>query len=99
MGAKEILKPICFLTYLILKLPATLAKLQFNLTSSTNIKFITTEVKMPADTVGKTITCKAAVAWEAGKDLTIEDVEVAPPRAHEVRIEIYYTGVCHTGAK
>lgn len=40
---------------------------------------------------------QAAVAWEAGKDLTIEDVEVAPPKAHEVRIEIYYTGVCHTG--
>ena len=40
---------------------------------------------------------QAAVAWEAGKDLTIEDVEVAPPKAHEVRIQIYYTGVCHTG--
>jgi S-(hydroxymethyl)glutathione dehydrogenase/alcohol dehydrogenase len=37
------------------------------------------------------------VAWEAGKDLTLEDIEVAPPKAHEVRIEIYYTGVCHTG--
>jgi len=49
-------------------------------------------------TQGKTITCKAAVAWEAGKDLSIETVEVAPPRAHEVRIEIYYTGVCHTDA-
>jgi hypothetical protein len=42
---------------------------------------------------------QAAVAWEAGKDLSIEDVEVAPPQAHEVRIEIYYTGVCHTGKK
>ena len=30
--------------------------------------------------------------------MTIEDIEVAPPRAHEVRIQIYYTGVCHTGA-
>jgi S-(hydroxymethyl)glutathione dehydrogenase/alcohol dehydrogenase len=46
----------------------------------------------------QTITCKAAVAWEAGKELSIEDVEVAPPKAHEVRIEIYYTGVCHTGS-
>ncbi|KAI9698054.1 MAG: S-(hydroxymethyl)glutathione dehydrogenase [Candelina mexicana] len=45
---------------------------------------------MPADT--------AAVAWEAGKDLSVEDIEVAPPKAHEVRIEIYYTGVCHTDA-
>lgn len=40
---------------------------------------------------------QAAVAWESGKELSIEDVEVAPPKAHEVRIEIYYTGVCHTG--
>lgn len=37
------------------------------------------------------------MAWEAGKELVIEDIEVAPPKAHEVRIEIYYTGVCHTG--
>ena len=42
-------------------------------------------------------TLKAAVAWEAGKDLSIEDIEVEAPKAHEVRIEIYYTGVCHTG--
>ena len=48
-------------------------------------------------TTDQTITCKAAIAWEAGKELSIEDVEVAPPRAGEVRIEIYHTGVCHTG--
>jgi S-(hydroxymethyl)glutathione dehydrogenase/alcohol dehydrogenase len=53
---------------------------------------------MAADTVGKTITCKAAVAWEAGKDLVVEDIEVAPPQPHEVRIKIHYTGVCHTDA-
>ncbi|RAL61364.1 hypothetical protein DID88_009499 [Monilinia fructigena] len=40
----------------------------------------------------------AAVAWEAGQELSIEDIEVAPPKANEVRIEIYYTGVCHTDA-
>ncbi|PSR97665.1 formaldehyde dehydrogenase [Coniella lustricola] len=51
-----------------------------------------------SSTVGKTITCKAAVAWEAGKELTLEDIEVLPPRAHEVRIQVYYTGVCHTDA-
>ncbi|KAI9819723.1 MAG: S-(hydroxymethyl)glutathione dehydrogenase [Thelocarpon impressellum] len=50
------------------------------------------------DTASKTITCKAAIAWAAGEDLSIEDVEVAPPQANEVRIEIYYTGVCHTDA-
>lgn len=43
------------------------------------------------------IKCKAAVAWEAGKELTVEEIEVAPPKQGEVRIEIYYTGVCHTG--
>ncbi|PQE19153.1 S-(hydroxymethyl)glutathione dehydrogenase protein [Rutstroemia sp. NJR-2017a BBW] len=46
-----------------------------------------------ADTVGK-----AAVAWDAGQELSFEDIEVAPPKAHEVRIEIHYTGVCHTDA-
>lgn len=51
-----------------------------------------------SSTEGKPITCKAAVAWEAGKDLSIEDVEVGVPQAHEVRIQIHYTGVCHTDA-
>uniref|UniRef100_A0A8P0P0D8 Alcohol dehydrogenase class-3 n=1 Tax=Canis lupus familiaris TaxID=9615 RepID=A0A8P0P0D8_CANLF len=44
------------------------------------------------------IKCKAAVAWEAGKPLSIEEVEVAPPKAHEVRIKIMATPVCHTDA-
>lgn len=49
-------------------------------------------------TEGKTITCKAAIAWEAAKPLSIEDVEVAPPKADEVRIKVLYTGICHTDA-
>lgn len=49
-------------------------------------------------TVGKVIKCKAAVAWEKEKPLTIEDVEVAPPKAGEVRIKVLATGVCHTDA-
>lgn len=47
-------------------------------------------------TEGKVINCKAAVAWEPGKPLTIEDVQVDPPKAHEVRIKMMYSGVCHT---
>uniref|UniRef100_A0A8C4I8S5 Zgc:77938 n=1 Tax=Dicentrarchus labrax TaxID=13489 RepID=A0A8C4I8S5_DICLA len=47
-------------------------------------------------TAGQVIRCKAAVAWESGKPLIIEDVEVAPPKIHEVRIKIIATGVCHT---
>uniref|UniRef100_A0A8C4ZHB4 S-(hydroxymethyl)glutathione dehydrogenase n=1 Tax=Gadus morhua TaxID=8049 RepID=A0A8C4ZHB4_GADMO len=49
-------------------------------------------------TAGKVIKCKAAVAWEAGKPLSLEEVEVAPPRAGEVRIKVVATGVCHTDA-
>lgn len=45
-----------------------------------------------SDTVGKPIKCKAAVCWAAGESLKIEEVEVAPPQAHEVRIHILYTG-------
>lgn len=46
----------------------------------------------------KIINCKAAVAWEANQPLVIEDVEVAPPKSHEVRIKIIATAVCHTDA-
>ncbi|KAI0317741.1 class III ADH enzyme [Amylostereum chailletii] len=49
-----------------------------------------------SDTAGKPIKCKAAVCWGAGEPLKLEDVEVAPPQAHEVRIKILYTGICHT---
>jgi S-(hydroxymethyl)glutathione dehydrogenase/alcohol dehydrogenase len=50
------------------------------------------------DTAGKVIQCLAAVAWEAKKPLSIETVEVAPPKAGEVRVKILSTGVCHTDA-
>jgi Zn-dependent alcohol dehydrogenase len=36
------------------------------------------------------------VAWEAGKPLVIEEVEVAPPQAMEVRLKILFTSLCHT---
>jgi len=49
------------------------------------------------DTTG-VIHCKAAVAWAAKQPLAIEDIEVAPPKAHEVRIKVLGSGVCHTDA-
>ena len=39
---------------------------------------------------------RAAVAWEAGKPLSIEKVELAGPKAGEVLVEIKATGICHT---
>ncbi|XP_051513967.1 alcohol dehydrogenase class-3-like isoform X3 [Myxocyprinus asiaticus] len=48
------------------------------------------------ETEGKVIKCKAAVAWEPGKPVSTEEVEVAPPKVHEVRIKIAASGVCHS---
>ncbi|KAJ2805914.1 hypothetical protein H4R21_001086 [Coemansia helicoidea] len=40
---------------------------------------------------GQPIKCRAAVAWEAGKPLSIEEIE-----AGEVRLKVVATGICHT---
>jgi S-(hydroxymethyl)glutathione dehydrogenase/alcohol dehydrogenase len=39
---------------------------------------------------------RAAVAWEAGKPLEIEMIDVTGPQAGEVLVQIIATGVCHT---
>jgi len=39
---------------------------------------------------------RAAVAWQAGQPLTIEEVDLAGPEAGEVLVEIKATGICHT---
>jgi S-(hydroxymethyl)glutathione dehydrogenase / alcohol dehydrogenase len=41
---------------------------------------------------------KAAVAFQAGKPLELTTVNLAPPQAGEVLVEIKATGVCHTDA-
>ena len=41
---------------------------------------------------------RAAVAWEAGKPLVIEEINVEGPRAGEVLVRNVATGVCHTDA-
>ncbi|MDF3981700.1 S-(hydroxymethyl)glutathione dehydrogenase/class III alcohol dehydrogenase [Luteibacter sp. PPL201] len=41
---------------------------------------------------------RAAVAWEAGKPLSIEHIDVQGPKAGEVLVRIVATGVCHTDA-
>ncbi|EMP32801.1 Alcohol dehydrogenase class-3 [Chelonia mydas] len=58
--------------------------------------------------LSKVIKCKAAIAWEAGNPFSIEEVEVAPPKEHEIRVkckcksvtalQIVATGVCRTDA-
>src|SRR6185369_6950096 len=39
---------------------------------------------------------RAAVAFEAGKPLTVETVDLEGPKAGEVLVEMRATGVCHT---
>jgi S-(hydroxymethyl)glutathione dehydrogenase/alcohol dehydrogenase len=41
---------------------------------------------------------RAAVAWEAGKPLEIEEVELEGPKAGEALVRLAATGVCHTDA-
>lgn len=41
---------------------------------------------------------RAAIAWEAGKPLEIEEIDLEGPKAGEVLIQIKATGVCHTDA-
>lgn len=46
--------------------------------------------------MSKVIECKAAVAWGPKEPLTIETINVEPPKKGEVRIKILFTSVCHT---
>ncbi|MGH7284226.1 MAG: alcohol dehydrogenase catalytic domain-containing protein, partial [Polyangiaceae bacterium] len=39
---------------------------------------------------------RAAVAYEPGKPLVIETVDLEGPKAGEVLVELKATGVCHT---
>lgn len=41
---------------------------------------------------------RAAVAWKANQPLSLEEVDVAAPRAGEVLVRLVATGVCHTDA-
>lgn len=42
------------------------------------------------------IKCRALVAWESQKPLSLETIEVGPPKAGEVRVQIKATALCHT---
>ena len=46
----------------------------------------------------QTIKSKAAIAWGPKQPLSIEEVDVMPPQAGEVRIRVIASGVCHTDA-
>src|SRR5262249_27470090 len=47
---------------------------------------------------GVVMKTRAAVAWEACKPLSIEEIDIGGPKAGEVLVRIVATGVCHTDA-
>ncbi|XP_043695193.1 8-hydroxygeraniol oxidoreductase-like [Telopea speciosissima] len=42
------------------------------------------------------ISCKAAVCWGEGEALVIEEIQVEPPEALEVRVKMICASLCHT---
>ncbi|XP_061352821.1 8-hydroxygeraniol oxidoreductase-like [Gastrolobium bilobum] len=42
------------------------------------------------------ITCKAAICLGVGKPVTVEEIQVDPPKATEVRVKMLCASVCHT---
>lgn len=47
-------------------------------------------------TKGEVIKCRAAVCWAANEPLSIEEIEVAPPKKGEVRVKIVATGIVNS---
>lgn len=54
------------------------------------------QASLTMKTPSSVIKCRAAVAWTTNAPLSIEEVEVDPPKAGEVRIKIISSGVCGT---
>ncbi len=76
---------------------AVMSRFLNNLLVSTMTRLITL-LKALLDISFVALWNEAAVAWEACQDLKIEDVQVAPPQAGEVRIKITHAALCHTDA-
>ena len=51
-----------------------------------------------SSTVGKVITCRAPICWGPKLGQTIEEIEVDPPKAKEVRVKIVANGICRSDA-
>ena len=51
-----------------------------------------------SSTEGKQIKCIAAVSYKPNAPLEVEEILVDPPKAHEVRVKITNTAICHTDA-
>ncbi|XP_072478658.1 alcohol dehydrogenase 1-like [Notamacropus eugenii] len=52
------------------------------------------QAKFSMETSGKVIICRAAIMWKINVPFSIEEVEVDPPKAGEVRIKVISSGIC-----
>ncbi|KAF7050677.1 hypothetical protein CFC21_059011 [Triticum aestivum] len=75
-------------------LPSSLPRLQPDAPSN-NLPRLLLSPPME-DKCPKPIRCKAAVCRAAGEPLAVEEVVVDPPKAHELRIKIVCTSLCHS---
>ena len=39
---------------------------------------------------------KAAILWEVGKDWSVEEIELDPPKEGEVLVKLAASGMCHS---
>ena len=39
---------------------------------------------------------KAAILWEVGKDWSVEEIELDPPKEGEVLVKMAASGMCHS---
>ena len=46
--------------------------------------------------MNQTIRCKAAIAWGPKQPLEVTEIDVAPPKAFEVRLKVISNALCHT---
>lgn len=63
----------------------------FTLKSETEYYYDSYSVEIMSQ--GNVITCRAAVCWEKGDELKIEEIQVEPPSRNEVRVKIITTSL------
>lgn len=67
-------------------------------TGKVHIKKSAIKTKINCFYYSKVINCRAAILWAQNEDLSIENIEVAPPKAKEVRVKMVATGICQSDA-
>ncbi|BFG23712.1 hypothetical protein CerSpe_099860 [Prunus speciosa] len=54
------------------------------------------ETESSCSSHSQVITCKAVVCWGIGEAGKVEEIQVEPPKASEVRVKMLYASLCHT---